>query len=137
MTIEQVAESIGYSRVHLQKEMKKQGESPLQQLLLARYGRTLQNVSRESAHPDKEDKAYKEKYIKLLEEQLAHANEIAKVSLSDIATTQRLIAAQVKTVLQLKAEDRSQGNQKKQVQELDKINRQVANNFSVVMQKDM
>lgn len=46
-TVAQVAESIGYSRVHLTREYKKQGRSELEDLLLAKHGKMLQNVSHE------------------------------------------------------------------------------------------
>lgn len=56
MTVEQVAESIGYSRVHLTKEMKKGENGPLLKLLLDKHGDILQNVSREEMkeqpHPE-------------------------------------------------------------------------------------
>lgn len=44
-TVEQVAKSIGYSRVHLTKEMKKGDNADLKRLLLDKHSDTLQNVS--------------------------------------------------------------------------------------------
>lgn len=45
-TIEQVAESIGYTRVHLTKEMKKDASPLIADLLIEKYKDILQNVSR-------------------------------------------------------------------------------------------
>lgn len=74
MTVAQVAKSIDYSRVHLTKEMAKDS-SPLTELLIAKYGETLQNVSRET----EDDKSISEKSIHNLTESarmLAESNLI-------------------------------------------------------------
>jgi len=45
LTVEQVAEGIGYSRVHLSNEMKKKSSPAVEQALYKKYGEILQNVS--------------------------------------------------------------------------------------------
>lgn len=45
LTIEEVAESVGYSRVHLQREMKKEGPSPVIDILKNKYKDVIQNVT--------------------------------------------------------------------------------------------
>jgi transcriptional regulator with XRE-family HTH domain len=47
-TVEQVAGSIGYSRVHLTKEMSKGNNPSLIKLLFEKHNAALQNVSRET-----------------------------------------------------------------------------------------
>lgn len=44
-TIEQVAESVGYSRVHLQREIKKSTKSELEAILISKHKDVLQNVT--------------------------------------------------------------------------------------------
>lgn len=48
LTIEEVAESVKYSRVHLQREMKKEGDSPVIDILKEKYRGVLHNVSQAS-----------------------------------------------------------------------------------------
>lgn len=45
LTIEEVAESVGYSRVHLQREMKRDGPSPVIDILRNKYKEVIQNVT--------------------------------------------------------------------------------------------
>lgn len=44
-TAEQVAKSVGYSRVHLQREMKKEETSELEAMLKEKHSAVLQNAS--------------------------------------------------------------------------------------------
>lgn len=48
LTIDEVAKSINYSRVHLQREMKKEGASPVIDILRNKYKDVIQNVSSEN-----------------------------------------------------------------------------------------
>lgn len=57
LTIEQIAESIGYSRVHLTKEIKKGGNKTLEDLLLKKYNEILQNVANETENQVSEPEA--------------------------------------------------------------------------------
>jgi hypothetical protein len=45
LTIEEVAKSIGYSRVHLTKEMKKEASPDMERILIDKYKAILQNDS--------------------------------------------------------------------------------------------
>lgn len=45
LTIDEVAKSINYSRVHLQREMKKEGSSPVIDILRNKYKEVIQNVT--------------------------------------------------------------------------------------------
>lgn len=49
LTVEEVATSIGYSRVHLTKEMAKTGGSPLADLLLSKYKDIIQPIQGEDS----------------------------------------------------------------------------------------
>ena len=49
-TVEEVAQSIGYSRVHLSKEMKRGENDLLRNLLLETHKEILQNVSLNEVH---------------------------------------------------------------------------------------
>ena len=88
-TVEQVAKSIGYSRVHLQKEMnKKEDNEHLKEKLYDAHKEILQNVSRgtdekrlnTSANFSRAEVDYKEKYIAILEKQ----NELNLKEIKDI-----------------------------------------------------
>lgn len=71
-TIEQVAISIGYSRVHLTKEMKKGTNDVLAAALIEKHGAILQNVTFEKLQDEKpasaSSKDYRLAYENLLEE---------------------------------------------------------------------
>lgn len=69
LTVAQVANSIGYSRVHLQNEMKKVEDSELSDLLIEKHNMTLQNVKSEEANPPPVD--YKATYEQSLQLSLA------------------------------------------------------------------
>lgn len=47
-TIEEVAQSVGYSRVHLQREMKKQDSLEMEKVFEDKFGTVLQSVSNQS-----------------------------------------------------------------------------------------
>ena len=46
-TVEKVAQSVGYSRVHLTREMKKDDSTEIEKVFEVKYGDMIQNVSQQ------------------------------------------------------------------------------------------
>lgn len=68
LTIEQIAKSINYSRVHLSKEIKKGQNETIEKLLFEKYPDILQNVTDNATKGKEIDKPEKDQIIKLFEE---------------------------------------------------------------------
>lgn len=83
LTIDEVAKSIKYSRVHLQREMKKEGHSPVIDILKEKYKDLLQNVSQVSKQIiDIQDQEPSKELSSLIESNLTMARSIERNSTS-------------------------------------------------------
>jgi hypothetical protein len=94
-TVEDVAKSIGYSRVHLTKEMSKGDNSELKKLLLSKHADTLQNVSRSKSKGNDDNEtliinADLNKHLKDLTKDIVQTKatvNILKVTVAQLAAT--------------------------------------------------
>jgi hypothetical protein len=102
MTVKEIAASIGYSRVHLQKELAKGDNPNLKRLLEEKYGDLIQNVSRETSgietkNPGHSDRD-KDKIISLQDQIIAmQAKELSSLqkSLKSVLGVQQEILARL------------------------------------------
>lgn len=120
-SVEQVATSIGYSRVHLQKEMKKGDNELLIELLKNHHYDILQSVSREGdgIEVNKDQPQYKktgtdDRYLRLLEDNDRFFKDLVKSNLSKADYVQHAILAHLKSIIQRDAEAQSSGDEKQQ-----------------------
>jgi hypothetical protein len=109
LTIAQIAESIGYSRIHLQKELKKERPSAtVEKLLYDKYNQDIQYVSRETilnepTHPYENkspgvNRDYRDKYIESLEDQI----KLLKDKVANYDAILKTLSSLDKTVLENK-----------------------------------
>ena len=118
-TREEVAKSIGYSRVHLQKEMKKPQSLHFEELASKKIQQLKQNVSSESAQQD----PYKDKYIALLEQQIGVLNQAIQSNLTALSHGQEYLSAYVKAAVTRDAERFVKDDPRKKEEEMNKIDR--------------
>lgn len=147
-TIEDVAKSIGYSRVHLTKEMKKSESSNLEELLLVKHHGILQNDSKnktdilqnDSKKGISSDNVYKDEYIQSLKDQIqilkeknddlkSHCSFLEKsvlVNFDAVLKNQVIVQAQVAAASRVAAERHAGTDRKKLQDEFRRIDKYVA-----------
>lgn len=97
LTTEQVADSIGYSRVYLTRVMKNEGSSDLEKILTEKYKDVFQNVTLTVTQPQA-DADYKKLHVKYVQ------------SLEDIVSLQKQIAVLEKQLIAALSSAAAQSN---------------------------
>ncbi len=137
-TIAQVADSIGYSRVHLTRAIK-EGSDSVEKALMDKHrsifvdhiAETVQDIANEQ-----EAEYYKQQYLDLLKSTNDTLRDTVALSLNSVLENQRILRAISSTDLNQSARIRAKLEGKSLDKIRDEINRELADNIRASLKMD-
>ncbi len=137
-TVAQVAESIGYSRVHLTRAIK-EGSDSVEKALMDKHRSIFIDQIAETVHniaSEQESEYYKQQYLDLLKSTNETLKDTVALSLNSVLENQRILRAISSTDLNQSVRIRAKLEGKSIEKVRDEINRELADNIRASLKMD-